>query len=240
VDGACLLRGLLIRMPSIFSGMKISCGRLSASRGMSEDLSDRLSGFATAADGDCLSESPIDYPCQNWVDYPCQNWDSDTYEDDDDPGYHRQQIEDKAWFLAHEIDHPSGDEEVKLENDGSLDEDPGKLGGDIKGVTEEEPWEPRLRNMLKEGVQPNVDGVIVLHKDSDIKVYEGEFVDLLKMRNPWHCVNKDTQVKVSDKDDCGQGRYHCSTEHGATFPEMARLDSILILSSQTTNDFLCI
>lgn len=210
------------------SGMKISCGRQSASRGMSEDLSDRLSGFATAADGDCFSESPIDFPCPNWVDYPCQNWDSDTYEDDNDPGYHRQQIEDKAWFLAHEIDHPSGDEEVKLENDYSLDEDPGKLGGDIKSVTEEEPWEPRLRNMLKERVQPNVDGVIVLHENNDVKVYEGDFVDLLKMRNPWRCVNKDTQVNDSDKDGCGKVHNHCSTEHGATFPEMASLDSILI------------
>lgn len=222
------------------SGMKISCGRLSASRGMSEDLSDRLSGFATAADGDCLSESPIDYPCQNWVDYPGQNWDSDAYEDDDDPGYHRQQIEDKAWFLAHEIDHPSGDEEMKLENDCSLDEDPGKLGGDIKGVTEEEPWEPRLRNMLQEGVQPNVDGVLVLHEDSDVKVYEGEFVDLLKMRNPWRCVNEDTQVKVGDKDACGKRSYHCSTEHGAIFSEVARLNSILINNDVLVSGSECV
>jgi hypothetical protein len=74
--------------------------RPSVSHGIVEDTSELLSGFATA--GDRQSESVVDCP----DDY----WDSDTYEDDDDPGYHRQPIEDEEWFLAHEIDYPSEDE----------------------------------------------------------------------------------------------------------------------------------
>ncbi|CAK9218909.1 unnamed protein product [Sphagnum troendelagicum] len=74
--------------------------RPSVSHGIVEDTSELLSGFATVGDGQ--SESAVDYP----DDY----WDSDTYEDDDDPGYHRQPIEDEEWFLAHEIDYPSEDE----------------------------------------------------------------------------------------------------------------------------------
>ncbi|XP_024387669.1 uncharacterized protein [Physcomitrium patens] len=47
------------------------------------------------------------------VEYADEYWDSDTYEDDDDPGYHRQPIEDEEWFLAHEIDYPSDDERAR-------------------------------------------------------------------------------------------------------------------------------
>ncbi|BBN06294.1 hypothetical protein MPTK1_3g19940 [Marchantia polymorpha subsp. ruderalis] len=70
--------------------------RPSVSQGIVEDASERLSGFATVGDGQ--SES--------LVEYPDEYWDSDTYDDDDDPGYHRQPIEDEEWFLAHEIDYP--------------------------------------------------------------------------------------------------------------------------------------
>lgn len=72
---------------------------LSVSRGIAEDASDLVSGFATIGDG--LSES---------IDYPNDYWDSDEYDDDDDVGYMRQPIEDEAWFLAHEIDYPSDNE----------------------------------------------------------------------------------------------------------------------------------
>lgn len=72
---------------------------LSVSRGITEDASDLVSGFATIGDG--LSES---------IDYPNDYWDSDEYDDDDDVGYMRQPIEDEAWFLAHEIDYPSDNE----------------------------------------------------------------------------------------------------------------------------------
>lgn len=78
--------------------------RPSVSQGITEDQSELLSGFATAGDGQ--SESAVDYPDEYW--------DSDTYEDDDDPGYHRQPIEDEEWFLAHEIDYPSDDERARL------------------------------------------------------------------------------------------------------------------------------
>uniref|UniRef100_A0A7I4D980 Protein kinase domain-containing protein n=1 Tax=Physcomitrium patens TaxID=3218 RepID=A0A7I4D980_PHYPA len=77
--------------------------RPSVSHGIVEDQSELLSGFATA--GDVQSESAVEYADE------C--WDSDTYEDDDDPGYLRQPIEDEEWFLAHEIDYPSDDERAR-------------------------------------------------------------------------------------------------------------------------------
>ncbi|KAL9224350.1 hypothetical protein vseg_000393 [Gypsophila vaccaria] len=83
------------------SGAKRNAGGnwLSVSRGIVEDTSDLVSGFATIGDG--LSES---------IDYPNDYWDSDEYDDDDDVGYMRQPIDDEAWFLAHEIDYPSDNE----------------------------------------------------------------------------------------------------------------------------------
>lgn len=78
--------------------------RLSVSHGIVEDQPELVSRFATTGDGQ--SESAVDFP----DDY----WDSDTYEDDEDPGYHRQPIEDEEWFLAHEIDYPSDDERARL------------------------------------------------------------------------------------------------------------------------------
>lgn len=77
--------------------------RPSVSHGIVEDQSELLSGFATAGDGQ--SESAVEYADEYW--------DSDTYEDDDDPGYLRQPIEDEEWFLAHEIDYPSDDERAR-------------------------------------------------------------------------------------------------------------------------------
>ncbi|KAJ7562869.1 hypothetical protein O6H91_03G087100 [Diphasiastrum complanatum] len=73
--------------------------RPSVSHGIIEDMSELLSGFATAGDG--RSESVIDYPDEYW--------DSDAYEDDDDPGYLRQPVDDEAWFLATELFYPSED-----------------------------------------------------------------------------------------------------------------------------------
>ncbi|XP_057546332.1 uncharacterized protein LOC130825230 [Amaranthus tricolor] len=83
------------------SGVKRMTGGnwLSVSRGIAEDSSDLVSGFATIGDG--LSES---------IDYPNDYWDSDEYDDDDDVGYMRQPIEDETWFLAHEVDYPSDNE----------------------------------------------------------------------------------------------------------------------------------
>ncbi|XP_074280644.1 uncharacterized protein LOC141605667 [Silene latifolia] len=83
------------------SGAKRNAGGnwLSVSRGITEDTTDLVSGFATIGDG--LSES---------IDYPNDYWDSDEYDDDDDVGYMRQPIDDEAWFLAHEIDYPSDNE----------------------------------------------------------------------------------------------------------------------------------
>lgn len=70
-----------------------------------EALSEQLSGFANVADGQS----------ERW--YPDEYCDSDTYEDDDDPGYLRQPIEDEEWFLAHEIDYPSDDERARQHTD---------------------------------------------------------------------------------------------------------------------------
>ncbi|MFS7983008.1 putative dual-specificity kinase CMGC-DYRK-PRP4 family [Helianthus anomalus] len=81
-------------------GKRVAGGNwFSVSRGITEDTSDLVSGFATIGDG--LSE---------YVDYPNDYWDSDEYDDDDDVGYMRQPIEDETWFLAHEIDYPSDNE----------------------------------------------------------------------------------------------------------------------------------
>nr|PNR46873.1 hypothetical protein PHYPA_013993 [Physcomitrium patens] len=77
--------------------------RPSVSHGIVEDQSEILSGFGTTGDGQSDSA----------VEYADEYWDSDTYEDDDDPGYHRQPIEDEEWFLAHEIDYPSDDERAR-------------------------------------------------------------------------------------------------------------------------------
>ncbi|MCO5548641.1 hypothetical protein L7F22_002100 [Adiantum nelumboides] len=68
----------------------------------------RLSGFAMVLDGQS----------ERW--YPDEYCDSDTWEDDDDPSYHRQPIKDEEWFLAHEIDYPSNDEQARQHTDKSL------------------------------------------------------------------------------------------------------------------------
>eukprot|EP00250_Pteridium_aquilinum_P015098 c22375_g2_i1 orf=562-4569(+) len=87
------------------SGSKRPVYRLSVSHGIVEALSEQLSGFANVADG------------QNEGWYRDEYCDSDTYEDDDDPGYHRQPIEDEEWFLANEIDYPSDDERSRQHTD---------------------------------------------------------------------------------------------------------------------------
>ncbi|KAI5082818.1 hypothetical protein GOP47_0002561 [Adiantum capillus-veneris] len=79
------------------SGSKRSNFRSSVSQGIVGALSNHVPGISNAADG--------------W--YPDEYCDLDTYEDDDDPGYHRQPIADEDWFLAHEIDHPSDDERAR-------------------------------------------------------------------------------------------------------------------------------
>lgn len=77
-------------------------GRL-PSQHIMQDTPELLSGFATLGDE----------PSDSGVGYLKDYWDSDTYEDDEDPGYHRQPIEDEAWFLAHEIDYPSDDNRAR-------------------------------------------------------------------------------------------------------------------------------
>lgn len=93
------------------SGAKLQNGssRLSVSQGIVEDTPELLSGFATLSDepGECVAGNAHGY------------WDSDTYEDDEDPGYHKQPIEDEAWFLANEIDFPSDDDKAKSNMAGS-------------------------------------------------------------------------------------------------------------------------
>ncbi|KAG6557400.1 hypothetical protein Mapa_000669 [Marchantia paleacea] len=105
--------------------------RPSVSQGIVEDASERLSGFATVGDGQ--SES--------LVEYPDEYWDSDTYDDDDDPGYHRQPIEDEEWFLAHEIDYPDERSSPGLESSRSHhDKDYGKYEDDDRSILEEESY----------------------------------------------------------------------------------------------------
>ncbi|CAM6083909.1 unnamed protein product [Calypogeia fissa] len=105
--------------------------RPSVSQGIVEDVSERLSGFATAGDGQ--SESVVEYPDEYW--------DSDTYDDDDDPGYHRQPIEDEEWFLAHEIDYPDERSNSGLESSRSHhDKDYGKYEDDDRSILEEESY----------------------------------------------------------------------------------------------------
>ncbi|MCO5570315.1 hypothetical protein L7F22_024033 [Adiantum nelumboides] len=57
------------------------------------DTSELLYGFAT------LGDEPTDAG----MGYCKEYWGSDMYEDDEDPGYEREVIEDEDWFLAHEI-----------------------------------------------------------------------------------------------------------------------------------------
>ncbi|GLJ44721.1 hypothetical protein SUGI_0940390 [Cryptomeria japonica] len=218
------------------TGMKYPCGKSSTSPGISEDSSDRLSGFTTARDDDCLSESAIDYPRQHW--------DSDTYENDDDLGYHRQPIEDKAWFLTHEIHHPSDDEREKLQNCFSLDENLGNLDGDIKSVVEEELCLPTEENLRKERAQP--DDMTILENNS-LQFHKREFtnpeaMEVLTMSDPLQHLSKEKQVKFSDKVlvDCGKGQYHRSIEHYGTFFESARPESILISSDAVVSGNECI
>lgn len=90
------------------AGLRRPVSRPSVSQGIVEDMSEQLSGFATAVDGHS----------ERW--YPDEYCDSDTWEDDDDPGYHRQPIEDEEWFLAHEIDYPSDDERARQHTDKNL------------------------------------------------------------------------------------------------------------------------
>ncbi|KAI5066126.1 hypothetical protein GOP47_0018750 [Adiantum capillus-veneris] len=112
-------------------GLKRQVSRLSVSQGIVEDLSEQLSGFATAVDGQS----------EKW--YPDDYCDSDMWEDDDDPGYHRQPIEDEEWFLAHEIDYPSDDERARQHTDKSLLADAkqsNKLDEDDRSFVEEESY----------------------------------------------------------------------------------------------------
>ncbi|KAI5072565.1 hypothetical protein GOP47_0012671 [Adiantum capillus-veneris] len=76
----------------------------SYSQNAMQDTSELLSGFAT------LGDEPTDPDMGNCKEY----WGSDMYEDDEDPGYERREIEDEDWFLAHEIIHPNEDDEVKM------------------------------------------------------------------------------------------------------------------------------
>ncbi|KAL3693670.1 hypothetical protein R1sor_007321 [Riccia sorocarpa] len=105
--------------------------RPSVSQGIVEDSSERLSCFPTAGDGQ--SESIIEYPDEYW--------DSDTYDDDDDPGFHRQLVEDEEWFLAHEIDYPDERSSPGLESSRSHhDKDYGKYEDDDRSLLEEESY----------------------------------------------------------------------------------------------------
>lgn len=115
------------------SGLKRPISRPSVSQGIVEDMSEQLSGFATAGDGQ--SESAKEYP-----DEYC---DSDTYEDDDDAGYIRQPIEDEAWFFANEIDYPSDDERARNRVDQKTHnsyKQLGKLEEDDRSFVEEESY----------------------------------------------------------------------------------------------------
>lgn len=122
-----LADGLMGQDMSIL-GLKRPSSRPSVSQGIVEDLSEQLSGFATAIDGQS----------ERW--YPDEYCDSDTWEDDDDPGYHRQPIEDEEWFLAHEIDYPSDDERARQHTDRGLVADakqPKKPDEDDRSFVEE-------------------------------------------------------------------------------------------------------
>ncbi|KAH7429877.1 hypothetical protein KP509_09G069600 [Ceratopteris richardii] len=117
----------LVGQDIIASGVKRPVLRPSVSQGIIEDLSEQLSGFTTVAD-------------EGW--YPDVYCDSDTWEDDDDPGYHRQPIEDEEWFLAHEIDYPSDDERGKcVDKSHTLDaKQPKKKDEDGKSLVEEDSY----------------------------------------------------------------------------------------------------
>lgn len=81
-------------------------GHLSVCGNVMQNTPELLSGFAT------LSDEPTDHG----VGYSKEYYGSDMYEDDEDPGYERQLIEDEDWFLAHEVNYPSDDEKAKLNN----------------------------------------------------------------------------------------------------------------------------
>ncbi|KAH7432966.1 hypothetical protein KP509_07G048200 [Ceratopteris richardii] len=92
---------LLLGHEQLNSGPKRSTFRPSVSQGIVGAFSDQMYGFTNVADG--------------W--YTEEYCGSDTYEDDDDPGYTRQPIQDEEWFLAHEIDYPTDDERSKQYTD---------------------------------------------------------------------------------------------------------------------------
>ncbi|KAH7434993.1 hypothetical protein KP509_06G044100 [Ceratopteris richardii] len=86
-----------------------------------ENTPELLSGFAT------LGDEPTD-PVMG---YCKEYWDSDTYEDDDDPGYERQEIEDEEWFLEKEMMLASGDPKIKM-----MEVKLGENNSEVNGICE--------------------------------------------------------------------------------------------------------
>lgn len=128
--------------------------RVSVSHGIVEDTSDHLLGFG---DGQSEKESRDDY---------C---DSDTYEDEDDPGYHRQPIEDEEWFLAHEIDYPTDDERARHCTGNDSLAEAGKLDEDDRSFVEEESYfsgeEYYRLQAVKEGTYRSQQSELIKQRD---------------------------------------------------------------------------
>eukprot|EP00245_Coleochaete_scutata_P012461 TRINITY_DN4830_c0_g1_i1.p1 TRINITY_DN4830_c0_g1~~TRINITY_DN4830_c0_g1_i1.p1 ORF type:complete len:790 (+),score=191.31 TRINITY_DN4830_c0_g1_i1:335-2371(+) len=79
--------------------------RPSVSLGIVEDTADLLLGLAVSSEHQHAELSDHAVPDQEG--FPNEFWDSDTYDDEDDPGYVRQPIEDEDVFLARELDYPN-------------------------------------------------------------------------------------------------------------------------------------
>ncbi|GFP99065.1 probable serine/threonine-protein kinase dyrk2 [Phtheirospermum japonicum] len=143
------------------SGKTLAGGSwLSVSRGIAEDTSDLVSGFATIGDG--MSET---------IDYPNDYWDSDEYEDDDDVGYMRQPIEDETWFLAHEVDYPSDNEKGTTTGHGSVpdpqDREPNKEDEDDQSFAEEESYLSGEPYFQSKNVDPGLTNEKVISESND-------------------------------------------------------------------------
>ncbi|ONK65343.1 uncharacterized protein A4U43_C07F36140 [Asparagus officinalis] len=170
------------------SGGKRTVGSswLSVSRGIAEDTSDLVSGFATLGDG--------------LADYPNEYWDSDEYDDDDDVGYMRQPIEDETWFLAHEIDYPSDNEKGTAH--GSVpeqqDQVPRKDEDDDQSFAEEESY------LSGEQYFPgkNIHQVAASNENDLIARYDGQLLDaeelnLMRSEPVWQgLVNQSNELSM--------------------------------------------
>eukprot|EP00250_Pteridium_aquilinum_P007251 c17014_g1_i1 orf=1-2904(-) len=193
-------------------------GRLSASQNYMQDTPELLSGFAT------LGDEPTDPGMVYCKEY----WDSDMYEDDDDPGYDRQPVEDEDWFLAHEVLYPSDDDKTKLNNGKATEV---ILSHSIKGsefVSEKEDASLLSRELLYDGgrgisqakIGPDISSITNLFGQSSLNdaltlnqignmSYDGHLMDaeelrLMRVEPVWQAFGPQMGQQELQEEDSGR------------------------------------